>query len=121
MTERPVVGKIRRMTDKRRKQVPDRYRAEFTLRTQMARKAAGLTQEEMARRLGLVPADSEGPAREFYAKYESRTCLPHHLVVPFCQETGADIVWYLSGKKPRGGHVAGPEVRQSRPTARARS
>ena len=52
------------------------FRDAFITRTKQSREARGLTQREMAIALGIE--------KEAYSKYESRSCLPHHLVRRFC-------------------------------------
>lgn len=52
------------------------FKRQFVARTKLAREKSGRSQEEMAADLGL--------AQSTYHKYEVRTPLPHHLVLPFC-------------------------------------
>jgi DNA-binding XRE family transcriptional regulator len=59
---------------------PARFKKAFLARTKRAREAAGLTQEEMARRMGI--------RQDKYAKYESRSPLPHQYIARFCEVTG---------------------------------
>jgi DNA-binding XRE family transcriptional regulator len=64
----------------------DRVRAfnqVFCARVRAARQACGITQAEMARRLGVSLAS--------YWKYENRTPLPHHLAGEFVDITGIDL------------------------------
>lgn len=56
----------------------------------MIREAAGLTQEEFSKSLGV--------ARDTYARYETRSLLPHHLVIPVCDLTGHDCYFLLTGR-----------------------
>jgi ribosome-binding protein aMBF1 (putative translation factor) len=59
---------------------PSRFKKAFLARTKRAREAAGLTQEELAQRLGI--------RQDKYAKYETRSPLPHQYVARFCEITG---------------------------------
>jgi DNA-binding XRE family transcriptional regulator len=58
------------------------FNAAFRARVRAARKAQGMTQADMARLLGI--------SRASYARYETRTLLPLHLVEEFVEITGAD-------------------------------
>lgn len=62
---------------------PARFKKAFLARTKLAREAAGLTQEELAKRLGI--------RQDKYAKYESRSPLPHQYVARFCEVTGEKL------------------------------
>lgn len=60
---------------------PPDYTAKFVERTRVARETAGFDQpKDMAAALGLPPST--------YIKYETRTCLPHHLIPKFCAVAG---------------------------------
>lgn len=52
-------------------------------RIQEARKQADLTQDEIAEKLGMKQWK--------YAKYETRSLMPHHLLARFCEITGANL------------------------------
>lgn len=65
------------------------FRDAFITRTKQSREARGLTQREMAIALGIE--------KEAYSKYESRSCLPHHLVRRFC------MVCNVTTPPPEGG------------------
>lgn len=56
------------------------FKRAFIARTKAAREAKGLTQDQMARLLGLK--------QDRYKQYETRTMLPHELIPVFCFETG---------------------------------
>jgi DNA-binding XRE family transcriptional regulator len=55
----------------------------FCARVQVARKACGMTQADIARLLGI--------SRSAYARYEIGTPLAHHLIEEFVAITGVDI------------------------------
>jgi transcriptional regulator with XRE-family HTH domain len=55
----------------------------FCARVRAAREVNRKTQAQMAQLLGVTESA--------YEKYESRTPLPHHLVVPFAEATGVDL------------------------------
>jgi len=65
----------------------------FCGRVRAARLGAGLTQAEVAEALRVD--------KWTYSKYEKRTPLPHHLIEPFAATTGSDIVYLLTGRRPR--------------------
>jgi transcriptional regulator with XRE-family HTH domain len=62
----------------------------FIRRVKESREAMGWTQAFMAESLGIQ--------LERYKKYEQRSLLPHHLIAGFCELTGCDIHYLLSGK-----------------------
>lgn len=68
------------------------YRQAFVKRTKYLREEAGFTQESMAKALRI--------SKETYAKYEQRTPLPHHLIAPYCEATGHDPWYVITGKGP---------------------
>lgn len=49
-----------------------------------------------------------------YKKWETRTLLPHHLIIPFCEVTGADPYMILTGVPFRLGR---PSSQSSRTAA----
>lgn len=60
---------------------PPDFTAKFVERVRVARDTAGYTHpDDMAKALG-VPVTT-------YRKYESRSCMPHHLIPKFCALTG---------------------------------
>lgn len=70
------------------------FRLEFIERTKTARTRSGLTQDEMAKLLGL----DQGT----YKQYETRSLLPHRYIPAFCMITRVSESWLLSGKgRPR--------------------
>ena len=72
---------------------PTTYRNAFVQRVRAARTLAEKNPLEMAQLLG-VPKDT-------YHRYETRTLLPHHLLEFFCQLTGQDLTWLVTGKHHR--------------------
>lgn len=77
---------------------PTTYRRAFVQRVRAARTLASLNPLEMANKLG-VPKDT-------YHRYETRTLLPHHLLEIFCQLTGTDLQWLITGRLHRPGLTA---------------
>jgi len=60
---------------------PPDYTAKFVERVRVARETAGYDHpDKMAKALG-VPITT-------YRKYESRSCMPHHLIPKFCALAG---------------------------------
>lgn len=43
-------------------------------------------------------ADALGIPFERYKKYETRSPLPHYLIVKFCTLTGTDLQFFITGK-----------------------
>lgn len=60
----------------------DAYRQGFIQRTREARVQSGLTQEEMAEKLGITQGT--------YKNYEKNRPLPHQYVRQFCDEVGIE-------------------------------
>ena len=81
-----------------------RYRKAFCQRLKAAREAAGYTQITFAKELGLE--------RDTYAKYESRSLLPHHLIPRVCQLTGHDAWYMLTGQSPTQAPVSQSQAGQ---------
>ena len=67
------------------------FNISFVRRVKEAREAVGWTQAFMA--------DSLGIPLERYKKYEQRSPLPHYLIVRFCQLTGGDIHYLMTGER----------------------
>jgi DNA-binding XRE family transcriptional regulator len=65
--------------------VASEFKGKFIARTAKAREKAGFSQEKMAADLGV--------AQSKYHKYESRSLLPHYLLVPFCMLTKVTPEW----------------------------
>ena len=78
-----------------------KWREGIKERLKRTRLDAGLSQREMAKRLGIEPSA--------YAKYENRSALPAHLVPDVCRVLNMDP-WYLLtgrfGDAPTGGAPA---------------
>lgn len=72
-----------------RVRVPGAYRDAMCARLKAARKAAGYTQESFAELLGLD--------EKTYAKYESRSLLPHPLIGRVCRLLDIDAFVFLDG------------------------
>lgn len=69
---------------------PTKYREAFCERLQRVRISAGYTQASLARELKID--------KDTYAKYESRSLLPHHLIPAVCELTHTDAWFLLTGK-----------------------
>ncbi len=77
-------------------ETPRSYLEAILHRTAELRKRAGLTQEEMAERLGIT--------RNTYMNYERATqtrmtMMPIHLAEKFCEITGATLQYFLTGRE----------------------
>jgi transcriptional regulator with XRE-family HTH domain len=77
------------MVFRRRPSTPSTFRKQFIDRTRSLRVASGLTAQQVADELE-VKLDT-------YGKWEKRALLPHHLIIPFCEITGADPWLLLTG------------------------
>ena len=77
------------MKGQRKPSTPSTWRKEFIKRVKAARIVSGKKPVEVAAALG-VNLDT-------YTRWETRALLPHHVVMPFCQITGADPVMLLTG------------------------
>lgn len=69
---------------------PAQYKKAFCTRLKSIREATGLNQDDFAKQLGIK--------RDTYAKYESRSLLPHHLIPRVCEITGHDCWFVLTGQ-----------------------
>jgi len=79
----------------RRPSTPSEFREEFFSRVKKAREDAKLDYVQMADALS---AAVNRPIRpDSYRKWESDNMLPHDLIVPFCEITGADLFELLTG------------------------
>lgn len=72
-----------------RSRVPEQWVKACAQRLQSAREAAGYTQETMAEELKLQV--------KTYAKYETRTPLPQHLIGTVCRMLDLDPLVFLDG------------------------
>lgn len=75
--------------DMPKRMTPARYREAFCSRLKNLRESAGYTQKEVALELGID--------KDTYAKYESRSLLPHHLITQVAELFYVDVVFLLSG------------------------
>lgn len=75
-----------------RTKTPAKYKQQFCQRIALARDAAHYTQETMGKALGI--------GRDRYAKYETRSIMPPHLLVEFCKLTEHDPWYLLTGQPP---------------------
>jgi len=87
-----------------RPQPDSQFKSLFLARTALARENAGLTQEQMAEALGMEQSK--------YSKYEVRTELPHHLIIPFCSLCSVSPAWLFT---------AVVEPRENKPRRRRRT
>ena len=67
-----------------------KYKEAFLARVKGAREAAGYNQEEMAGELDI--------SRDRYAKWETRSLLPHQFIAAFAEITGHDAWFILTGQ-----------------------
>ncbi len=74
----------------RQKQPVSQFELEFIDRTRRARAAAGLTQDQIARELGLE--------QDTYKNYERVRPLPHEYVLSFCTLVSVTLGWLYAGK-----------------------
>lgn len=75
----------------RRAMTPSEFEAEFVARTQALRKTKFNSAKEMALALGIP--------QERYAKYETRTPMPHALIEPFALIVGVPVAYLITGRK----------------------
>lgn len=80
------------------------FKRAFTANTRAARKLSGLTQAQMAQRLGIGDQDD-------YKTFESRSPLPHRFVLLFCQICGIQPNDLYTGQIPK------PQTKPNRPKA----
>jgi hypothetical protein len=79
----------------RRISTPAQYRRETIARTRASREAAGLSHAAIATRLSKLVG--RPIAADSYRKWEKTALLPHDLVIPFCNITGTDPYFLLTG------------------------
>jgi transcriptional regulator with XRE-family HTH domain len=82
------------------------FNSGFVRRVKEAREAMGWTQAFMAHSLG-IPF-------ERYKKYEQRSPLPHYLVAKFCELTGSDIHYLMTGARRLPPPLFGPPLDRRR-------
>lgn len=75
------------------------YRAAFTRRVLVMRKAAGLTQEEVAKALGITLSGYQHYEASERKGSPGRSFMPHHLIPAFCKITGFPVE-FLYGIQP---------------------
>lgn len=85
------------VTGNRKESTPKEWRRAFIKRVKHARESAQppLSREDVVARL-FKKLGSE-VSLERYKRYESRSLLPHHWIIPFCEVTGSDPWELLSG------------------------
>jgi hypothetical protein len=88
---------IYHMVGARKPSTPATYRKQFIDRLRSLRVASGLTPDEIAQRLGV--------RMDTYQRWEKRTLIPHHLIMPFCDATQADPYLLLTGSPFQLGRV----------------
>lgn len=98
MTGQVVQLNILGVTGNRKESTPAAWRRAFIKRVKHAREHANppLSREDVVERL----AAKVGPEvnLERYKRYETRSLLPHHWIIPFCEVTGCDPWELLSGR-----------------------
>lgn len=94
------------MAGKRRPSTPRQYRENFLARTSAARRMSGKTRDQVVAEMSEL-ADVKIKLAT-YKKWETRTPLPHHLIIPFCDVTGADPYLLLTGTPFRLGRPLAP-------------
>lgn len=98
MTAIVVQLNILGVTGNRKESTPKSWRTAFVKRVKRARETAQppLSREELVERL----IAKVGPEvnLERYKRYETRSLLPHHWIIPFCEITGMDPWELLSGR-----------------------
>jgi DNA-binding XRE family transcriptional regulator len=91
LTPEPVALTIVRVGRPVKPESPSAYEASFRERVKLARRYYSENAADMARALGVLPGT--------YVRYETRTMLPHYLIPQFCQLTGVEVEWLVSGPK----------------------
>ncbi len=91
------------MTRRRKPSTPSAYRREFIARTRAARAMSGKSQQQIA--------DALGVKLNTYQTREMRYLLPHHQIIPFCEATGVDHFFLLTGRPFTLGRIPGPQLR----------
>lgn len=91
VTGKPGRGRFRPMSVKFENATT--YKRGILTRTKQARLVAGFEQLDIAQALSI--------SRERVSQYENRSPLPHYLIGPFCELTGCDPAWLITGKSQR--------------------
>lgn len=93
------------MSGFRRPSTPAEYRKKFIERLRAFRITSGKTPAEIAGILGV--------SKDTYLRWESRTYIPHHLIIPFCEATRADPYTLMTGQPFHlGREIPTDELRQ---------
>jgi hypothetical protein len=82
------------VTGKRKESTPANWRRAFIKRVVAAR--GPLTRENVVEALALKVGPEVNLER--YKRYETRSLMPHHWIIPFCEVTGSDPWELLSGR-----------------------
>jgi hypothetical protein len=89
------------MPGSRRSTTPKEFRDGVIRRTREAREAAHMDRKDVADALEITV--------ENYKKFETRSAIALHLLIPFCRLTGADPYELLTGEPFRIGREAKPK------------
>ena len=73
------------------------YKKAFQEKIQAAQKLSGLTDDEIADRMGI--------SKDQYMRYKSRYWMRVDLIVPFCEVTGADLKQFMAPPPARKSRV----------------
>lgn len=84
-------------------------------RTESARVVSGLSRDELVERLVEQTGTKIKP--DTYKRWETRTLMPHHLIIPFCEITGADPYMLLTGQPFKLGRSPAPRPSPQAKTA----
>lgn len=76
------------------------FERRFVRRVLQLREDSGLTQQQMADRLGV--------SRDTYSKYEARSLLPHYLVADFARICGVSVDFVMTGRPGGAAHAENP-------------
>ena len=79
----------------RRPSTPSEYREAFIARVKKAREESRLSHAQIAE--ALTKTVNRPILADSYRKWESDNLLPHDLIIPFCEITGADLYELLAG------------------------
>lgn len=96
------------MSGGRKPSSPRQYREDVLARTKAARLMSGLSREDVIERL--FEKTGHRVKLATYKKWETRTPIPHHLIIAFCEVTGADPWLLLTGSPFRLGRSGPPTL-----------
>ncbi len=85
------------------------FKRRFYERVKRIRESCRMTQQEMADILRI------GLSR--YQKYETRSYLPHDLILPFCIATGFTPTFLFTGRAEQSLTATDPIIKRGHPTA----